>query len=123
MIVGNYATILADTENKVGFSPFTPYYQAMGKVLILHTEVQYTWQYTENLYILMFSNSLSVPIIHNKLIMLFIMIESGLVVKDIAKLHAMDPYVEDHSIYFTNFYIRITLFLHRVFSYFLKSKP
>ena len=71
----------------------------------------------------MFRNALSVLIIDNNLIPSFTMRESDLVVKDTEEIHAMDPYVEDHSIYFTNFEIHIVLFLHGVFSYFSKSKP
>ena len=51
------------------------------------------------------------------------MIEGGLMVNYTAKMHAMDPYVEDHSIYFTNFDIHIMLFLHGVFSYLSTSNP
>ena len=35
----------------------------------------------------------------------------------------MDPSVEDHIIYFPNFYICITLFLHGVLSYLPLSNP
>ena len=43
-------------------------------------------------------------------------------VKDTVKIHAMNKCLEYHSIYFTNFDIHITLFLHGVFSYFSTSK-
>ena len=74
-------------------------------------------------YVLMFRNALSVPSIYNKLIPPLIMRESGLVVKDRAKIYSMNPFVEDHIIYFPNFDIHIMLFLHVVLSYFLTSKP
>ena len=48
--------------------------------------------------IIMFRNALTVPIMDNSTILLFIMIEAGLVVKDTEKTHAMDPYVKDHII-------------------------
>ena len=97
--------------------PFTPDYQAMDKVLIVYAEVQYTCQYIAELYIIMFSISLSVPSMGNTIIPPFIMRESGLVVKDTEKF----TYIEDHSIYFPNFDIHITLFLHGVLSYFFTS--
>ena len=53
-------------------------------------------------YVIVLRNALSVPIMDNNLIWFFITIESGLVVKDTTKIHAMDPSVEDYSIYFTN---------------------
>ena len=71
----------------------------------------------------MLSNFLSVPSMDNNLIAPFILRESGLVVKETAKIHAMDPSMEDHSIYFPNFDIHITLFLHDILSYLSTSKP
>ena len=44
-------------------------------------------------------------------------------VKDTEKFHDMDPYVEDHSIYFPNLDLHITLFIHSTLPYFLTSKP
>ena len=52
----------------------------------------------------------------NNLIPLFIIIESGPVVKDTSKIYAMDPSVEDHNIYFPKFNIWITLFMYGVLS-------
>ena len=57
----------------------------------------------EKLYILVFSNDLSLPSMDNKLIPPFIMREADLVVKDKAKNHAMDSSAEEHRIYFPNF--------------------
>ena len=58
----------------------------------------------------------------NNLILSLIIIEADLLVKDTSEMHSMDPSVEDHIIYFTNFNIQIPLFLHGVFSYFFPSK-
>ena len=115
VVVGKYVIILADNGNKVDVSPFTPDYQATKKVLVLDVEFQYKCQYTEKVYILMFRNNLSVPSMDHNLISLFIKRKSGLVVKDTAKIHDMDPSMEDHSIYFPKFDIRIALFLHGLF--------
>ena len=76
----------------------------------------------EKLNILVFRSSLSVPIMDNNLISPFIMREAGLVFKDTETIHSMDPYLENHSIYFTNVDIYITFFLHGVFSYLSVSK-
>ena len=80
-------------------------------------------QYIANVYVLVFSNDLSVTNMGNNLIMMFIILEAGLVAKNTAKIHAMDPSVEDHSIHFLKFNICITLFLHGIFSYFSMSNP
>ena len=123
VVVGKHTPILDDTGNKVDVIPFTPEYQAMEKLLILDVAVQYTCQYTAKVHVIVFRNYLSVPIMNKKLIALFITIEAGLLVNDIAKIYAMDPYVEDHSIYFNKFDIHITLFLQGLFSYFPTSNP
>ena len=68
------------------------------------------------MYVLVFRNYLSVPSMGNNTILLFIMREVGLMVKDTEKIHAMDPSVEDHSIYLSNFDIRAMLFLNGVLS-------
>ena len=62
VVVGKHETILANTGNQVDVSPSRPDYQALGKVSILDAAVQYIYQYTEKMYVLMFSNSLSVTI-------------------------------------------------------------
>ena len=51
VVVGKNATILVDTGNTVYFVSFTPYYQALDKLLIVYAEVQYMCKYTENIYI------------------------------------------------------------------------
>ena len=76
----------------------------------------------EKVYVLVFRNYLSVSSMQNNLIPPFVIIEAGMVVKDTSRIHAMDPSVENNSIYFPNLNIIITLFIHGVFSYFTMSK-
>ena len=71
----------------------------------------------------MFKKYLSVPIMNNNIIQPFIVREADLVVNERAKIHAMDPSVEDHSIYFPHFDIHIELFLHILFPFFPTYKP
>ena len=122
VIFGKHATILAVTGNNVGVIPFIPDYQTLDKVSIVDVVVQYICQYMSKVYILVFRDALSVPSMYNNLNPPFLMRESVMGVKDTAKIHAMDPSVEDHSIYFTNFNIPIVLFLHGVLSYLQMSK-
>ena len=123
VVVGKHAVILDDTSNKVYVNPFTPYYQALDKVSIVDAAVQYTCQFTANMCILLFRNDLSLTSMYKNLIMPFIVRELGLLVKDTVKIHSMDPSMEYHSIYFTNFGIHITLFLLGVFSYISTYNP
>ena len=123
VIIGKYAIILVYIGNKLDGSPFKPDYQSMEKVSIVDLAVQYTCQYMAKVYVFMFRNSLSVPIMDNNLIPPLIMRETGMVVKDIAKIHINNPSVDNHSIYFHNFRTLIMLFLRGVFSSLLASKP
>ena len=116
VVVGKHAAILADAGNNMDVSPLTPNYQDLDKVSIVDMSFQYMCQYMAKVYKLVFRNDISVPSMDNKLIPQFIMRESGLVVKYTAKLQAVDKSVEDCSICFPNFDIRITLFMHGVFS-------
>ena len=56
--VDKHETILDDTGNKVDVSQFPPDYQALEKVTIVDTVVQYTCQYMAKMYVLVFRNAL-----------------------------------------------------------------
>ena len=49
--------------------------------------------------------------------------EVGLKVREIPKIHAKEPTVEDHSIYFSDEYLRIPLSLNGIFSSFPTRRP
>ena len=53
---------------------FTPDYQALEKVSIVDAAVQYTCQYMEKVYVLMFRNALVVPSMENNIIPSFVVI-------------------------------------------------
>ena len=57
------------------------------------------YQYTAKVYPLVFRKALSVPKMDTNPIPPFIMIESGPVVKDTAKIHAMDIYLWRITVY------------------------
>ena len=71
VVVVKHVTIFADTGTTTDMRPFMPDYQAMAKVSI--SEFQYICQYMGKVYVIVFRNSLSVPIIYNNLIPLFMM--------------------------------------------------
>ena len=72
VIIGKHAAILADTGDKVDVIPFTRDYEDMERVLIVDASVQYIFQYTAKVYVLILSDSLSVPRTYNNLIPMFI---------------------------------------------------
>jgi hypothetical protein len=79
--------------------------------------------YTDTPYILIVRNALSVPSMKNNLVPPLIVREAGVQVNSTPKIHAKDPTVKDHSIYFPDSDFRIPLSLWGVFSYFPTSKP
>ena len=108
LVVGKHAEILNDTGNKVDVIPFTSDYQVLENLSIVDSAVQYLCQYMAKVYVLVFSNALSEPSTENNLIPPFVMRYADLVVKDTEKIHAMDPSVGYHSIYFST----LTFTLH-----------
>jgi hypothetical protein len=135
VVVGRHALVLSNTGRTAEVSPFTPDYDALQKVPIVDAAILYvcpytnnlyvliTRTYTNNLYVLIMRNALSVPSMKHNLIPPFIMREAGIQVNSTPKIHARDPSVEDHSIYFTDDDFRTPLSLWGVFSYFPTSKP
>ena len=59
----------------------------------------------------------------NNLIPPFIMREAGIEVNEVPKIHAIEPSIEHHSIYFRQDNLRIPLALWGIFSYFPTRKP
>ena len=68
-------------------------------------------------------NSLHVPSLEHDLIRPLIIRETGLFGNDTSKIHVLEPSVEDHSIYFKDTKVRITLSLSGIFSYFTTRTP
>ena len=53
----------------------------------------------------------------------FILLETEIILDNMSKIHAEDPGIEDHLIYFNETGFRIPLLLWGTFSYFPTSKP
>jgi hypothetical protein len=123
VVVGRHALVLSNTGRTAEVSPFTPDYDALQKVPIIYAVIIYVCTYTDNLYVLIMRNALSVPSMKHNRIPPFIMREAGIQVNSTPKIHAKYPSVEDHSIYFTDDDFRIPSSLWGVFSYFPTSKP
>jgi hypothetical protein len=68
-------------------------------------------------------NALHVATMDHNLVPPFILREAGLIVNETPKIHVEDPAIQDHSIYFEAFKLRIPLALWGIFSYFPTRKP
>ena len=110
-VVGQHVHILAESGKYVDVNPFTPQYKAP----IVDAAVQYDSPYDGKTYILVLWNAIHVPSMTNNLLLLR---EAGIVVRDMAKIHAETPTVDDHSITFVDTGFRIPLSLSAVFPYF-----
>ena len=123
VVVGRHASIVSDTGRTAEVSPFTPDYEALQKVPIVDAAILYLCPYSDKSYLLIVRNALSVPSMKHNLIPPFILREAGVHVHSTPKIHAKEPTIEDHSIYFPSDDFRIPLSLWGVFSYFPTSRP
>ena len=89
----------------------------------MNAMIQYDSPLDGKEYMLVIQNALRVPSMNNNLIPPFIMRENGIIVNESAKIHCEDPTREDHAIIFKGYDLRIPLWLHGVFSYFVTKKP
>jgi hypothetical protein len=119
-VVGKNAFVLADTGRTCDVNAFTPDYAPM-KVKIVDAALMYECPYNGTVHILVIRNCLYVPTMTNNLIPPFIMREAGIEINDRPKIHSVNPGVEDHSSYFPESELRITLTLNGVFSGFPMS--
>ena len=109
-VVGQHAYILAELGKYVDVNPFTPHYKAL-RAPIADAVVQYDSPYDGKTYILVLQNAIHDPSMTNNMLLLFMMREAGIVVRDMAKIHVETLTVEDHSITFVETGFRIPLSL------------
>ena len=122
-VVGREALVVEQSGKTVEVSPFTPDYKPI-KVEVVNAMIQYDSPLDGKEYMLVIQNALRVPSMSNNLIPPFIMWENGIMVNECAKIHCEDPTREDHAIIiFKGYDLRIPLWLHGIFSYFVTRKP
>lgn len=80
--------------------------------------IAYDCLFTNECYILVFHNALSVPSMEHNLILPFIMREAGIQGNEAPKIHVDNPTVNDHSLFFPGAETRIALLLWGICSYF-----
>ena len=121
-VVGLDSYIISETGKTAVVQPYSPDYDTKD-IPIVHAAVQYECPYNGESYILVIRNALHVQSMKHNLIPPFLMREAGVQVREIPKIHVVDPSTDDHAIYFKEGDFRIPLQLRGTFSMFPTSKP
>ena len=121
-VVGLEAYIISETGKTAVVQPYSPDYDTK-EIPIVHAAIQYDCPYTGESYILVVRNALYVQSMKHNLIPPFLIREAGVQVREIPKIHIVDPSTDDHAIYFKEGDFRIPLKLRGTFSMFHTSKP
>lgn len=124
MVVAGRNSFILNRSGKVAHvSAFTPEVKALSEVPIVDVAIAYDCPHSDQCYILVFHNALSVPSMEHNLIPPFILREAGIIVSDAPKIHVKNPTVNDHSLFFPGVDVRISLSLMGIFSYFPSRTP
>jgi hypothetical protein len=123
VVVGMHSHILAYTGQTVSVNPFTPDYDALPDVPIVDAAIMYDCPYPLRSVVMIVQNALYVPSMELNLIPPFIMREANIVVNDVPKIHATDPSVTDHLLWFPAANLQVPLLLCGIFLYFATRKP
>lgn len=122
-VFGKHCMIINDSGRYADVNGFSQELDSLRKVPIVDAAIAYDCPFSLKSYILVARNVLYVQSMTHNLIPPFIMREAGVQVNEVAKIHAKNPSVEDHSIYFEDEQLRIPLALWGIFSYFPTRKP
>ena len=123
-VVGKNCLIIDKVEGRTcNALPFDPSIGIAKSIPIVDAALAYDCPFTHQTYILIIRNAMHINSLDNNLIAPFILRESGLIVSEIAKIHAEEPINSDHSIYCSDTQLRIPLGLHGIFSYFFTRRP
>ena len=123
IVFGKECYIISRAGRFAEVNAFSQEVGRMENVPITDAAVAYECPITNVTYILIARNIMYVPSMTHNLIPPFILREAGIVVNDTAKIHIIDPTIEDHSVFFPKVNLRIPLALEGVFSYFPTRNP
>ena len=115
-VVGKGAMEVRDTGRRVLVGGFS---DALGKPLrcrVIDALLAYDDEYSNETYLLMIRNAISVPEMDHHLLPPFMMRLAGISVDECPKFLAKNPSAENHSIYFPELKLRIPLCLNGLFS-------
>ena len=122
VVLGSPSVILHTHGKTVSVQPFSPDFTPLA-VPLVDGATLYECPTSNEIYLLVFTNALSVPSMSHNLVPPFILREAGLVVRDVPKIHMPEPTPDDHTIFLPQAKLRIPLHLQGIFSYFRCRKP
>ena len=121
-VLGKNCFVFEDSGKTCTVSAFSPSLPATT-LPIVDAVIVYDCPFTMQSYMLMVRNALYVKNMEDNLIPPFLLREAGIEVNDCAKIHAKEPTVQHHSIFFASEDLRIPLQLLGIFSYFNHRVP
>ena len=86
VVVVKHAEIINDADRRDGVRHFTPEYELLNKVPIVHDAIRYDCPCSGETFLLISRNVLSVPAMDLNLIPPFVIREVGIVVKCVPKI-------------------------------------
>ena len=123
-VVGRNCLIIDGVKGRTcNAVPFDPSIGVAKEIPVVDAALAYDCPFTHQTYILIIRNAMHINSLNDNLIAPFILRESGLIVNEIAKIHAEVPTNSEHSIYCPQTQLRIPLGLNGIFSYFHTRKP
>ena len=116
-VVGKYCLVFRRTGRQVKVSGFTDQLGAPIQVEVVDAAVAHDCEYTGKTYMLVLRNALYLPRMTVSLVLPSMMRLAGIDLNECPKFLSKSPTIEYHSIYFSDFHLRIPLHLHGVISY------
>ena len=122
IVMGNCSFIFDQVQNRT--CEITLYDPSIGiakQVPIVDAAIAYDCKYTSKIHILIFRNTLHVPILDHNLITPFILNEAGITCNHRQKIHWKEPSIEDHCIIHKESSLRISFKLNECFPYLIQD--
>ena len=98
VVVGRHAYILKLSGRTAQVSSFNPEYESLKEAPIVDAAFAYDCPVTDNFFILVFHNDLSVLSMERNLVPPLILREAAVEVNDTPKIRVKDPTIHDHCI-------------------------
>ena len=121
-VLGKHCFVFEKTGRFCDVSAFSPTIEPTSLPLV-DAVIVYDCPYTFKSYLLMIRNALYVAEMQHNLLPPFLLRETGIIVNECAKIHAINPTEEHHSLLFKEDELRIPLRLSGIFSYFHHRHP
>ena len=122
-VLGKHSIIISESMKTVDVSTFAAKVGQLNKVPIIDAMVVYDCKRTHQVFLLVARNVLYMESMEINLILLFILRDKGLKVRDIPKIQCGEPTVDDHTIQDAETGLFIPLSLDGIFSIFNTQEP